>query len=136
MDLQTLLADKGLEKKGVLVPYEDGTLKFRIAAHGNPKHKARMASLGQQYPAHKIKTSPELVDTITMEAMVDAVFLGWEGEITLGGKVLDPAKREDRLKVLESSVLREWIAAQATDLRNFQTEGGTDTDADDLKSGA
>jgi hypothetical protein len=129
MDLSELRTDK--EKvEGVWLKYGEDA-EFFIASTESKTYTKALGKLTKKYQPHKVRNDPATQLKIAKEAMAEALLLDFRG-ITDGGKPLKNTI-ENRRTILEVDAVRSWIADQAQDIANFQTEGES-ADAADLKS--
>lgn len=132
MDLNTLTTAADLENNGVWLNYDDA--RFLIGASGRPAYTRALQRHATKFPQRKLARDTEVQETVALETMADAVLLDFTG-IEFDGKALDGKSRTDRLRVLAIRPLRDWIAAEAANLENFQrAEAAAEVDA--LKSDA
>lgn len=120
--------------KGVWVTFDEQDGVAFLLAYGNGKaFAASSAKIGKKYPAHRIQADETLLHKMTTEVIADCVVLDWKG-LDDDGKPF-PCTPENKARLLQIDIFREWIAAQSRDLRNFQA-GATAEDAATLKSGS
>ena len=129
MEITELQADS--EKvNGVWIDYGDDAA-FLIASADSKPYQRAMAKVTKKYAPHKVRKDTQIQTEIAVESMAQALLLDFKG-VNEKGK---PMKNtlENRRKILATTVLRNWIADQATDISNFNAEGEAE-DVADLKS--
>lgn len=124
MDLTAYTGDEKRITEGVLMEWSAGDdVQFRVASTESPKYKKALRDKSRKFSPYQLKKNPELAEKAIFEAMAKGIFLGWEGELKLKGKVLDPNSEEDRTVALEECPpLREWVSEESQEISNFQTE--------------
>lgn len=119
MDFTTLTTDPTAEVKGVWCKFEDA--EFLIASSNSTKYRRALGRRGKSEAGGLRRADPTALDRVTIEAMADGILLDWRGNVQWQGKEL-PYSRENSLLLLGIPPFREWVATQASDLSNFQTE--------------
>lgn len=122
MDLNQLKTDPSKTDQGTWVRIDD-TTRLKLARFGSPRFQAAFKE--RMGPLKKLKGNrlgEKEADEITVDIMLDAVLLDWEGITSNGAEVpfsqareilLDPQYRDFRI----------WIAELADDIENFRVEG-------------
>lgn len=122
MDLSDIRTDSALEQEGVWRPYMGA--EFKIASANNPKYLRAIRRHVASIPASKAK-DPAHLDPLIAKALAETVLLEWRGEVKDAGKQL-VCNAENKLKLCNIRAFREWLAAEASDLANFQTEAAAE----------
>jgi hypothetical protein len=131
MDLTELTTKPDLVKEGVWTSFKDA--KLRIASTDSTAYKRALSRHGRNFKAGELRNKPELAEQITIKAMAEAILLDFTG-ITEGGKPME-ATRENCEKLLQSKVIRDFVAEFADDYANFQKQADIEAE-EDLKSDA
>lgn len=119
MELNELLTDENLAAKGKWLKF--GTdAELLIASSNSPKYKSAIRRHTANQPKHKLRTDGKLQDKIVAEAIADAILLDFRG-ITKDGQPLQNT-RENRLLLLTSAPVLEFVANEMENLANFQEE--------------
>lgn len=124
MELNEYKTDEKLEVEGTWIDYGDDG-KFLIARLGNHKFNERHEALRKKY---KGKLSNKQQKEITIQAMAETIFLGFEG-ITENGIPLEDTL-ENRKKILSVRDVSDWIVEASRDMENFKAE----QEKEDLKN--
>jgi hypothetical protein len=109
--VQTFEKDADAEVNGKYFKIVEG-LELLIARARNAKHRAALERLMRPNRAQiEAGTFPqEEVERITDEAAAEAIWLGWRGELTVGGETVEDTKA-GRLKMLRDSRLKDMREA-------------------------
>lgn len=134
MDLQRLEPNERLATKGRLIKMNEGDdVAFLIASNSSARYRQVLRDLIREAGQRRVARDAELSDKVVKQAMARAILLGWEGELSYGGKKLDPKKVEDRERVLEVKPILEFVAEECSDLNNFKAEAEAE-EAEAVKS--
>ncbi len=127
MDLSDLQTDPKLTSEGVWVEFGDA--RFKIRSIEDPSFQKAATAWNRKYPAH----IADRAEHVARNVYADAVLLDFEG-ITDKGAPL-PNTRDNRVLLLRSKTISDFVAAEAQNLANFRTEA-IQAEADLLKSRA
>jgi hypothetical protein len=105
---------------GVWIEYGDDA-KFLIASTESAAYQKAVTKATRKYPPHKVRKDASVQTAIAIEAAAQALLIDFQGVTEHGKKLANTI--ENRRKILAAPALRNWIAEQATDLANFQSEG-------------
>ena len=130
MDFNELKTDGAKAEEGIWVSYGDA--RFRIR-HTNTKAYRKAASkAGRGKAPGKLRKDIELQTDFGIRVLAEGCLLDWEN-VTEGKKAIK-ATIENKIRLLKlSEDLRNFLAEEAQDAANFQSEGEA-ADAADLKS--
>lgn len=118
------LASNGEE--GIWVTWDDARFKIRSTSSKTYLRAIQKASKGKSN--HKLTKDLEVAEKFGVEAMADGLLIDWEN-VTVDGKQIE-CTRENRIKVLEiAKPLREFLAGEAQDYTNFESEKEEDDSA-------
>lgn len=106
------------ETNGVWLEFDDA--KFLIAANQNPNHRKVQTRLSKKNQ-RALRTGDDAAqDGIVIEAMAEAIVLGWENINDGAGQPFSYSK-ENAIKLLTSTpLIREFCAMESMRLSNFQ----------------
>lgn len=121
MDLNQLKTDPNKTDQGTWVRIDDST-RLKLARFGSPAfQRAFKERMG---PMKKLKgkaMGEKEADEITVDIMLDAVLLDWEG-ITQNGEEVPFSRAREILLDPQYRDFRIWIAELADDIENFRVE--------------
>lgn len=122
MDLKKTRIDSNLATDGVWVPLDDST-KLKIAKWLNDRHKKYLQNALDPYKrALQFGTMDEAVaERLEIEAIANAVLVGWKGLLD-GGKLVEYSTKE-AVRLLSDPELgwfRDFVREQAQELANFR----------------
>lgn len=131
MDFNELRTDDN-KSKGTWLKYDESDdAQFLIASAEDEAYLKQVRRTVGGIPSHKLKKNPKLADVPTRKAMAKHILLDWKN-VTDNGEPIE-ATEENRFKYLELKTFGNWVANQAMDISNFQTEDEAES-VDALKS--
>lgn len=120
MKLEQFRRDETKQTEGVWLAFDDET-QFLIADLNNRKFVKSTQKRIRKVNQNALRDDVDLQNRITIEAMADAILLGWKGVTENGQDV--PYSKERAVKLLtEIPDLRNWVSEQAGNLENFRKE--------------
>lgn len=116
--------DKNLEVEGVWVPLGDGA-KVKVARWNNPTHKALIEKLRRPFRS-LMMSGRELPDDkaeqITIESMVEAILLDWEGFVDENDNPLPFSKAASKQLLTEVKDFRDLISGLSVSGETFRKQ--------------
>lgn len=123
MDLSNFKTDTTLEENGVWVDMGDGC-QVLVARNGNKKHREAIQRLRRPYKTFDASGRPlpdDVAQRITVEAMAEAILLGWRGLKEAGREV--PYTTETARRVLnEYRDFRDQVSYLAVNMETFRAQ--------------
>lgn len=130
MDLNEFKKDAQKEQDGIWIDGPEGS-RFRIRSADSKQYRNALAALARKYSPGRLRKDGETQLKMVIEAMAEALVLDWDG-IEDNGQPL-PCTKENAMRILSITELRELVASEAQDIANFRSEALA-ADAEDLKS--
>lgn len=122
MDMNVFKTNTSSEVTGVWHQLGDGRIK--IARYNNPVYQKTIRRLTTPH-ANLINTGSEegmaKVEEITLEAMAEAILVGWE-DLTDEGRDLEYSKENAAMLLKKYPDFREWLSQKAMTARYYRDE--------------
>lgn len=128
IDIKDVIGDKPAQEEGKWIDYENGVRFLLIYSDSKKPRSFYLNGLNKlRRKAHGGIPKTDKQQALMLDMLVLHVVKGWEG-FTTGGQEF-PYSIENCRKLLEdSTVIRDWVTAEAADITNF---GGKEADDDD-----